>query len=299
MTFVKWNGGKTNILKDLDELFPNLNDIKGYIEPFLGSGSVFFHIMENYSSLNDKPIYLSDINAELINCYRIIRKDVEKLMEQLNKINEKHNEEFYYKIRDSYNIYKPGNLSPIDRATCFIYLNKVSFNGQMRVNSDGIFNMGIGHPEKIEIYDRQNLKNISTILQNPNIKLNAMSFENILRINNGDLKDWFGFLDPPYYNDQNTKTDNFVGYTKERFGISDKMKLRDIFNQLNVKGAKLMMSNSNAAIIEKEYKEYNIYKIKARRSVSAKAEYRGKVEEFVITNYQHLAKQKSIMESWE
>lgn len=298
MTFLKWNGGKTNILSDLDELFPNMN-IKGYIEPFLGAGSVFFHVMENYrTSLENKPIYLSDINTELINCYKVIRNDVEKLINQLDDVNNNHNVEYYHQIRKSYNIYKPGNLSQIDRAAYFIYLNKVCFNGQMRVNSEGVFNMGLGHPEKIEIYDRQNLRNISSILQHPNIKLNAMSFENIVKINNGDLKDWYTYLDPPYHNDQNTKTDNFVGYTRDKFDISQKMLLRNVFNQLHQKGAKVMMSNSNSQTIEKEYKDYNIYTIKARRSVSANAEYRGKVDEFVITNYQPIKKQKDILEAW-
>lgn len=297
--FLKWNGGKTNVLSDLDEFFPNMNNIKGYIECFLGGGSIFFHITENYRTiLEDKPIYLSDINTELINCYKTIRNDVEKLINRLDEVNNNHNEKYYHKIRGEYNIYKPGNLSQVDRAAYFIYLNKVCFNGQMRVNSEGVFNMGLGHPEKIEIYDRQNLRSISAILQNPNIKLNAMSFENIVKINNGDLKDWFIYEDPPFYNDQNNKTDIFVGYTKDKFGVSNKMLLRNIFNQLHQKEAKVMMSNSSAPIIEKEYKDYNIYTIKARRSVSASAEYRGKVDEFVITNYQPIKKQKSIMEAW-
>jgi DNA adenine methylase len=304
VTFIKWVGGKVNLLSTLDELLPNMRNMDGYIEPFLGGGSVFFHIKENYGEpLENKPIYLSDVNPNLINTYRSVRDNIKDLIPLLQKHEDNHNEEYYYKIRD---IYPPGNeLSNIEKAACFIYLNKACFNGLWRVNSEGKNNVAIGYKHKVPIYDKNELLKCSSLLKGAN--LNVMSYENIVKIKN--VKNYFVYLDPPYLQIDN-KSNNFTGYSPDAFHLAKKILLSKIFKELDKLGCKVMLSNSYAPIIEKEYKDFNILVVDTKRSAntfggvtsddrkSPRDEKRKSIDEVIVTNYVPVKKQKTIDDSW-
>lgn len=283
MSFIKWIGGKGNVLPELEKLLPPMNKIKGYIEPFLGSAAVYFFLKENYLD-KECPCYLSDYNPELINLFRVVRDNPQELMSKLDNLYEKHNEKFFFILRKAY---PPGtNMSDVEKAACMVYLNKTCFNGQWRVNSQGKFNTGIGHPEKVALYDKKEIEKCSSLLQNA--KLNCISYEKSLQINKGNLKDWFVYYDVPY--DGTSK-----GYTTDGFGVEKRGMLKRTFDILNEKECYVMLSNSKNSLMNTEFKKYYIHTIMADRTHAAKASSRGKVEEYVITNYKP-EKKKTILD---
>lgn len=299
MTFIRWRGGKVNLIPQLNELFPDMYSTKGYIEPFIGGGSVFFFLMKNYDgALKDKPIYLSDINPELINCYRVVRDKVNELISLLEKHQVSNNEKYFYSIR---NIYPPGNgLSNIEKASMFIYLCNTCFGGEWRINSEGKFNKAYGGQDNTRVYDDKELFECSKLLKN--VKLNVMSFENIVNIKN--LEGFFVYMDPPYFDIGNN---NYTQYSKDGFHLSKRVLIRPIFYKLDELGCKIMMSNSSKLYLEKEFKGYNIIRLKTKRMrgvaldrvTKDKIEEAERLEEMVVMNYVHVKKQKSIDEAWE
>lgn len=286
MTFLKWAGGKGGLLSDISELFPDINNISGYVEPFIGGGSIFFYVKER---LENKSALISDINPDLINTYRIVRDNVEELIISLKEHEKDHNETYYYNIR---NKYPWVNIDNIERASRFIYLNKTCFNGLWRVNKDGKNNVPIGHKEKIEIFNRNELQRCSKLLKE--VKINVMSFEDVLKIKNID--GFFVFLDPPYFDLPNNS--NFTGYTKDDFHLSKKSLLLPVFRELDKRGCKLMLTNADSPIMYKLFKDYNISLIKAKRMINSDGKNRGHINEVVVTNYKPTIKQKNIMETW-
>lgn len=299
MAFLRWIGGKVNLISQLSELFPNINSANGYIEPFLGGGSVFFYIMRNFRcSLERKPIYLSDINSELINCYKVVRDGVDELIPLLEEYQNAHNEEYYNEIRS---IYPPGDgFNSVEQAAMFIYLDKTCYGGVWRVNSNGRFNMPIGSKEKVDIFDHNELIECSHLLKG--VHLNAMSFENILKIK--DINNYFVYMDPPYYGISNKE--DFARYSKDRFHLSKKTMIPKVFKELDKLGCKVMMSNSYSSIIEKEFKNFNIKILDTRRvkgTTLAKTtkydmENAEKLQEVVVTNYKEIKRQTDILEVW-
>ncbi len=181
MSFIKWAGGKAQLLQQLSDLLPPLKNIKGYAEPFLGGGSMFFYI-ENQGLLNNIPVQLSDVNSGLVTTYRVVRDNLPELIDELDAYYKLHNEEFYYNIRD--NFHKQTNSLKI--ATQFIYLNKTCFNGMWRVNSDGVNNQSIGHKEKVQFYDRVTIEKCSKALKSARIR--NLSFEEAIEL---CTKDYF------------------------------------------------------------------------------------------------------------
>lgn len=302
MAFLRWIGGKVNLISQLSELLPNMNSINGYIEPFIGGGSVFFYVMKNFGlSLEGKHIYLSDINNELINCYRVVRDNVEELIPLLEKHQNMHDEEYYNNIR---NIYPPGNgFNSIEQAAMFIYLNKTCYGGVWRVNSDGKFNMPIGNKEKVDIFDNRELMECSSLLKGT--KLNTMSFENILKIKN--VNNYFVYMDPPYYGISGGQKEDFARYTKDRFHLTKRLMIPKVFKELDKSGCKVMMSNSYSPIISQEFKDFNIKILDTHRmkgTVLAKTtkedmENAEKLQEVVVMNYKEIKKQKDIFEAWD
>lgn len=266
MTFIRWRGGKVNLIPQLSELFPDIYSINGYIEPFIGGGSVFFFLAKNYGgALDKKPVYLSDINAELINCYRVVRDKVNELIFSLEKHQKYNNEKYFYSIRD---IYPPGNgLSDIEKASMFIYLCNTCFGGEWRVNSEGKFNKAYGGQDDARVYDDKELLEYSKLLKG--VKLNVMSFENIVKIKN--INNFFVYMDPPYFNigDKfdigNKKIKNFTQYSQDGFHLSKRVLIRPTFQKLDELGCKIMMSNSSKTYLDKEFKGYNIIRLQTKR----------------------------------
>jgi len=267
-TIVKWAGGKKQLLKQFQKFFPD--KIENYFEPFVGGGAVLFYILQTYAP---KKVLISDTNEELMNCYEVIKNDVEELILSLKKHKQAHNKEYYYKIREL----DPRNLNKIERASRTIYLNKTCFNGLYRVNSKGGFNVPIGSYINPSIYNETELRKLSKLLKNVEIKV--MSFEDIL---NYAKKNDFIYFDPPY---MPLKKESFTTYTKDNFLEDEQKQLSQVFKKLHKKGCNVMLSNSDTEFIKNLYKEHNINIVKANRMINSNGKDRGKINEVVVTNY--------------
>lgn len=270
--FVKWAGGKGQLIEQFIPLFPK--KFNRYIEPFVGSGAVFFHIIQNY---NPKEVIISDINEELINAYEIIRDDVERLIVELKQHKEYHMAEgkkYYLTIRAT----DPNAIPKLEKAARFIYLNKTCFNGLYRVNSKGGFNVPMGSYKNPDIVQEERLRLVSKLLKD--VKIKVMSFEKVLNI---AKKNDFVYFDPPYYPLKNKKS--FTTYTKNNFLEEEQEKLADVFKKLDKKGCKVMLSNSDTKFIKDLYSDYDIQLVKATRMINCDGKNRGKINEVVVTNY--------------
>lgn len=271
VAFIKWAGGKNQLIEQLTPLFPK--KIDRYFEPFVGSGAVFFHIIQTY---HPKEVFLSDMNEELIITYKVIQKNVELLIKKLkvHKLEfQKNQKEYFYLIRklDS------KTLSDEERAARFIFLNRTCFNGLYRENSKGEFNVPIGSYKNPDVVQEDRIRLANKLLKN--VKIEKMSFEKTLpQIKKGD----FVYLDPPYHPLHAT---SFTKYSKNDFSEKDQIKLREYFDALTKKGALCMESNSHANFIMREYKNYTIKIVKATRRINSDAKNRGKINEVVILNY--------------
>jgi DNA adenine methylase len=272
--FLKWAGGKSQLLDQFDAFFPG--SITSYVEPFVGGGAVFFHLQRRFPGMRSG---LCDNNAELINCYQIVRDQVELLRDEL----EKHlvrfrveGERYYYLVRSQHQLSKP-----VERAARMVFLNKTCYNGLWRVNAKGEFNVPIGSysPQKVSLYDRDNLTAGSRALQEAELKL--QDFRQTLRAAGaGD----FVYVDPPYF--PLSRTANFTSYTKEEFGKTEQEELSALFADAANRGAQLMLSNSDTPFIRRLYNGFKIETVKARRAVNCDGAKRGPVSELVVLTYQ-------------
>jgi len=267
-TFIKWAGGKKKLLEQFEPFFPQ--KIERFFDPFVGGGSVAFFIIKKY---NPNEVFLSDINEELINCYNVIKTDVDNLIIELKKLKSMHNKKNYYKIRSK----NPTSLPPIKRAARFIYLNKTCYNGLYRVNSKGQFNVPIGEYKNPSIYSEEDLREISQLLKNT--KITIMHFSEII---NNVRKDDFVYFDPPYYPLKKGKS--FTRYSKNNFLEKDQIELAELFTQLHNKDSRLMLSNSDTDFIKNLYKNYNIHIVNAPRMINCDATKRGVIKEVLVTN---------------
>lgn len=264
--FVKWAGGKSQLLEQYAPLFPQRYN--RYLEPFLGGGAVFFYLEPNEA-------ILSDSNKDLIQCFSVIKNNVKKLINLLKVHKEHHSKGHYEKTRKDYNAKK---LAEIKRTASFIYLNKTCFNGLYRVNSKGEFNVPFGKYKNPAIFDEENLLAANKSLKRA--KLHDGDFSKILDY---AKKDDFVYLDPPYY--PLNRTSNFTSYTAERFLEEEQERLADIFKKLNKRKCKVMLSNSDTKFIKNLYKDYRIEMVKANRAICCVGDKRGPINELVILNY--------------
>jgi len=267
--FLKWAGGKSQLLKQFEPFLPS--KFNNYIEPFVGAGSVFFYLY-NTGRLKGKKIILIDSNEELINCFLVIKENVERLISILKGPRYVNKKEVYYRIREE----EPKDK--FERAARTIYLNKTCFNGLYRVNSKGKFNVPFGKYKAPLICNSRNLRAVSIALKN--VKILCDDFEKCLEYT---TKGDFIYFDPPYQ--PLSKTSNFTGYTKNGFGEAEQRRLYCAFRELDKRGCKVILSNSNTDFIKKLYRKYRIERVKANRAINCKAEGRGKIEELVILNY--------------
>jgi len=265
--FVKWAGGKRQLLPQMEKYFPK--HYNRYIEPFIGGGAVFFHLIPENS-------IISDNNPDLINCYKVIKDDVERLIKSLKKhIYEKI---YYYEIRAlDRDVKKFAELSDIEKASRSIYLNKTGYNGLYRVNSKGLFNVPFGRHKNPKICDETNLRNVSQTLKKVEIFLG--SFEICLDFVE---KDDFIYFDPPYFPLSDTAL--FTSYTKNSFDKSSQLKLFEVFMELNERGCNLMLSNSYSEFILDLYKDFKIITLKAKRNINSNSQKRGLINEVLILN---------------
>lgn len=297
MAFLKWIGGKSQVLHIFKDYFPDFYSVNGYIEPFVGGGNVYFYIAETYgNALQGKPIYISDINRELINCYIIVRDKVDDLIIALEEHQKLHSEKHYFEVREEY---PPGqNMDNVEKAAAFIYLSRACFGGLWRVNSRGKMNADFGGNLNLKVVD-EDLHHYSKLLQNA--KIYRMSFENILKIKN--IEGYMIYLDPPYYD---TGQDNFAGYSKDGYHLSKRMLLPKVFEELDKRGCKVMMSNSNSPAIRNMFSNFNIHVIQTNRHTGIqlssitkeKLNDANRLTEVIVTNYKIPKKQKTIDDAW-
>lgn len=272
--FVKWAGGKGQLIPQIMQLIPTR--FARYFEPFLGGGALFFQI-----ATSDRSAFLSDINAELIDAYKVIKDHVEELISKLIYHQIEYNKspkKYYYHLRDSIKV-----MNRIDRAARFITLNKTCYNGLYRVNRNGLFNVPIGRYKNPIICDADNLRNISILLKRSGSYLRVSDYKKIL-VEKAE-KDDFVYLDPPFYPISNTA--NFTSYTNNGFSLEDQKDLATIFNELTGKGCKVLLSNSNTEEIRKLYSKYShlTQVINVNRSINAIASRRVGHTELLIRNY--------------
>lgn len=263
--FIKWAGGKSQLLPDMSKLFPPKEQIGRYFESFLGGAAVFFYLQHPKS-------FLSDSNNELVELYKVVQQNVEELIKAL-KVH-KNELNYFYEIR----ALSPSDLTPVQRAARFIYLNKTCFNGLYRVNSKGEFNVPFGKYKNPNICDVEGLRAASLALQHA--KITTQDFESVLsRTRPTD----FIYFDPPYH--PINKTSSFTSYTSDKFSDDEQRRLACVYKELANRGCFVMLSNSDTPLIRELYKDFNIYEIQASRAINSKPEGRGKITELLIINY--------------
>ena len=271
--FLKWVGGKSQLLPDLNGLFPP--SYNRYFEPFLGGGAVYF-------DLRPKKAYLNDINAALVATYLAIKKKPSKIISELAKLQGSYRrksvvarEEMYYAIRHEYNQLPASNIK---KCIYLVFLNKTGYNGMYRENSKGEFNIPFGKYENPRILDEENLLAVSRLLKNAVIS--SSSFATVVRkAKRGDLV----YFDPPYH--PINETSKFTNYSVDGFSEVDQIALRDLFIELHKKKCFLMLSNSYTPFIRELYKGFRQETVDANRAINCKASGRGKIKELVILNY--------------
>ncbi len=301
--FLKWAGGKGQLLDRFAQYFPKAladGSIDNYIEPFLGGGAVFFHVMQNFPV---KSAYLMDVNPELVLAYQVVRQDVEKLIIQMGqmekaylRLGESARKVRFLKVRSDFNQalpsmdFKKYTTTWVERTAQILFLNKTCFNGLFRVNSKGVFNVPFGSYIKPTILNADNLRKASFLLAKADIRQG--DFRELLTKKTTIKTKSFIYYDPPYR--PLSATASFTSYSQGGFGDSDQKQLAQMFQALDRRGVYQMLSNSDPKntdpqdnFFEEQYSKYldRMFRIPASRSINANAASRGRINEIVITSY--------------
>lgn len=290
--FLKWAGGKGQLLKQIECYYPfDDGRIKKYAEAFVGGGAVLFDILSKYDL---EEVYISDINAELINTYRSIRDEIDALIQMLYvmqsdfiPLDTDKRKAYYMEKRERFNDLKVnGNESiNIEKAALMIFLNKTCFNGLFRVNRKGLFNVPMGAYKNPVICDEKNLRAVSEKLQKVTIVCGDYR-------KSADFIDenTFVYFDPPYR--PITDTASFTAYTETLFNDEEQIELARFVDDMHRKGAKVVISNSDPKNSNAEddffdniYSAYNIKRVEAARMINCNSKARGKIKELLISNF--------------
>ena len=272
--FVKWAGGKRQLLAELEKSFPK--QFGTYFEPFLGGGALLFDLLAKKPNLKCS---VSDLNSDLVLAYVTIRDKLGRLIESLENHSKNYHKDstgYYYEVR------KQEPKSQIEKVSRLLFLNKTCFNGLYRVNSKGKFNVPLGRYTNPNIVNRENLTTVSKFLQSDKIKISCRDFESILKdAKKGD----FVYFDPPYQPVSDTA--NFTSYTHRDFTEDDLQRLADLANQLNSKGSHVLLSNSNTKIVKKIFssKKSKVKEIAVNRAINSNSQKRTGHKEVLIKNY--------------
>ena len=271
--FVKWVGGKRQLLNELRSYIPH--NFNTYYEPFIGRGAFFLDLLP-------KSAIISDSNFELINTWLCVRNNPNELIQLLEEHQSNNSKEYYYEIRGLDRTENFDKLSPIERAARFIYLNKAGFNGLWRVNKKGHFNVPYANPKTLNLTMEDKIQDISNYLNSNDIEI---LWQDYLEVRNKVEKNDFVYFDPPYI--PITETSAFTSYTKEGFTLENQIELRNLAKDLAEKGTFVMLSNSGSEIIYDLYSDpiFNIHEVYAKRSINSKGDKRGNVKEVIITTY--------------
>ncbi|MCH5157932.1 MAG: DNA adenine methylase [Clostridiales bacterium] len=288
--FVKWVGGKGQLVGELEKILSADKDrvFTKYCEPMVGGGALLFNMLSKH---NFEQLYISDINAELMNAYQVIQNNADILIEKLQEMqmlflpmDENGRKFYYYSVRDKFNTTELSNETATIKAAYFIFLNKTCFNGLYRVNRNGQFNVPMGAYKSPTICDEDNLRNVSKALKNIKIVCGdyTLSKEFI-------DKDTFVYIDPPYR--PISATSGFTAYNTDTFDDNEQIRLAKYIDEINATGAKIVLSNSDPKNVNPDddffdelYKAYNIRRTSANRAINSKGDSRGKISELIIHN---------------
>lgn len=288
--FLKWVGGKNQLVEQIEKMLPIGKEkiLTKYAEPMIGGGALFFSVLSKYDF---EELYISDINAELINAYQVIKTDVENLISKLSELqtsflpmDDNGRKYFYYTTRERFNSTVLSPETATDKAAQFIFLNKTCFNGLYRVNKKGQFNVPIGAYKNPTICDDENLRNVHKALQKVTIVCGDYSLSK-------DFidKNTFVYLDPPYR--PISETSGFTAYNADCFDDNEQIRLSKFIDKINSTDAKIVLSNSDPKNMNEEdnffddlYKNYTIKRVEASRAINSKGNKRGKINELLICN---------------
>lgn len=290
--FLKWAGGKGQLLSEIERYYPfDDRTVKKYAEPFVGGGAVLFDVLSKYDL---EEVYISDINAELINAYIAIRDHADELIEQLRKIQNvfipletEQRKQYYLSNRQRFNELKVNGDKSInvEKAALMIFLNKTCFNGLFRVNKKGLFNVPMGAYKNPMICDEENIKAVSEKLQN--VKIVCGDYRESAAFIDAST---FVYFDPPYR--PITETSSFTAYTEILFNDDEQIELAKFVDEMHKKGAKVVVSNSDPKnsntdddFFDNIYALHNIQRVEATRMINCNSESRGKIKELLISNY--------------
>lgn len=263
--FVKWVGGKTQLLAELLAAMPRR--FGAYHEPFVGGGAFFFALSRQ--GRLPAAAHLSDVNRELISAYTTLRDDPEAVIEAL--AGHPHDRQHFYEVRSL----DPWAMTAGERTARLIYLNRTGFNGLYRVNRRGEFNVPFGSYTNPKICDEENLRAVSRALRRAEIE--HRPFASVLdRARRGDLV----YFDPPYV--PVSATASFVGYAQGGFDLAAQETLAQVFESLAARGVHVMLSNSDTEWVRERYARFDVRLVSARRNVNSKASSRGPVGEVLV-----------------
>lgn len=266
------------------------SEIKKYAEPFVGGGAVLFDILSRFQL---QEIYISDINADLINVYRTIQQNVDSLIARLLEfqgyylpLESEKRKIYYYEKRAQFNMLDLGSkFLNVEKAALFIFLNRTCFNGLYRVNKRGLYNVPMGAYKNPCICDESNLLAVSKALQG--VHMHCAPFADVESFVDDQT---FVYFDPPYR--PLNQTSSFTSYSELEFGDKEQRELSDFAKQLNARDVKLLLSNSdpknadiNDDFFDELYKGFNIERVQATRMINSKSASRGKISELLISNY--------------
>ena len=295
--FLKWAGGKSQLLHEIEKYYPFRDGrITKYAEPFVGGGAVLFDILNKFSL---KEAYISDINAELIHTYRMIREDIDALIPLLARLQEEYlplgteeRKSYYALKRDRFNHLKgrgEAEAGP-EKAALMIFLNRTCFNGLYRVNRTGMFNVPMGAYKRPMICDEENLRAVSARLQN--VTIVCGDYREAASFIDGET---FVYFDPPYR--PITSTANFTAYTEQLFSDAEQIELAQFVAEMDKKGARIVVSNSDPRNVDKKdhffddiYRGRRIRRVDAARMINSNSEGRGKIKELLISNFSRRGK---------
>ena len=296
--FLKWAGGKTQLLNEFSKRLPGelkKGKITKYVEPFIGGGAFYFYLNQRFSF---EKCYICDINEELILSYQVIKRTSKKLMAELDSLQSEYlskddalRETFYYEVRDAFNQklpeinFKKFSSDWIERTAQIIFLNRTCYNGLFRVNRKGEFNVPFGRYKNPEILNEDNLKDVATLLKTTQILLGDFT-----QCRKYVDEQTFVYFDPPYR--PLNETSSFTSYSKGGFYDADQMRLFEFFKELDEKGAKVMLSNSDPknenpddSFFDDLFSDYFIERVPAKRMINCNGARRGDISELIITNY--------------
>ena len=293
--FLKWAGGKGQLLSQLDQHLPKgINGIDfTYLEPFVGGGAMLFHILQQFPNI--KKAVINDINSYLITAYRVIKNNPDELIKRLSELENQYystsddevQKTFYLHVRETFN---EVEMDEVDRTKYLIFLNRTCFNGLYRVNSKGKFNVPLGRYLHPTICNAETIKADSELLNRVELVILNGDFEQTIE----HLSDGFNlfYFDPPYR--PLNATSSFNSYSKEDFNDEEQIRLRDFCARLSeYPNVKWMLSNADCSaknpddtFFEEIYGDFNINRVYASRAINANPSKRGKLTELLIKNYE-------------